>query len=138
MVVDLGREHSRFVDGLLNSRRVVTVPSAPKTGPYQDGEWNDGGNHQGQKARLNAPQQHRLPLCPAARSFADLTARRNCLAKHSSARVAKAAKSLIFLITMNDGLTSLPFGAGTDGPWPSLELALEVCTATRRSGGAWR
>jgi hypothetical protein len=66
MVVDLGREHSRLVDGLLRRHRVIAVPSAPKTGPYQDGEWNDGGNHQGQKARLNAPQQHRLPLCPAA------------------------------------------------------------------------
>jgi hypothetical protein len=64
MVVDLSREHSGFVDGVRNRRRLIALPLAPKTGPDQGGEWNDGGNHQGQKTRSNAPQH---PLSPADR-----------------------------------------------------------------------
>jgi hypothetical protein len=61
MIVDAGRKRAGFIDGLLNRSRLVALPLAPETGPDEGGEWNHGGNHQGQKTRSNAPQHPHSP-----------------------------------------------------------------------------
>jgi hypothetical protein len=72
MIIDLGREHAGFTDRLRNCGRLIAPPSDPDTSPDQDGEWNDGGDHQGPKPRSNAAQHRRSPH--KRNLFADPTA----------------------------------------------------------------
>jgi hypothetical protein len=93
---------------------------APETGPDQGGEWNHGGDHQGQKTRSNAPQHPHSPadwnllptlrlsknrLLPSHPRLPDATAiarpaglvakppaRRNCLAEDRSGKVASSGE----------------------------------------------
>jgi hypothetical protein len=71
VVVDLRREHAGFADGLRDRRRLIAPPSDPDARPDQDGEWNDGGDHQSEVAieccaAPASPRRRNLPADPTA------------------------------------------------------------------------
>jgi hypothetical protein len=62
VIVDLSRDHARFIDSALERRIVIDAPLVPQAHADECRERKDTGDDQSDQTRSNAAQRHGLAL----------------------------------------------------------------------------